>query len=149
MDIAKIERFQLDNPGQSFPPFRRLNAKESEEIRESIMGKLSLDRGTSGLALANRVLELSVALEGPNAEAEGFSLLPVFEELCLKPQESVYVNWYRYDNIDSVAFKDLVAVFDYVWYPAADDIDLFDASLNWILSITHYGQICILKLDSE
>ena len=148
MHIVKIENFERAKPGQSFPWFRHLNPKESEEIREALMGKLSLGADTDGLTLVQTLLDRSGALEGYDAGADKFALLPVFEQLGLQPEEHVYINWHRFDDIDLISLKDLVSFFDDIWYPAADDLDIFDPSLNWILSVTHSGQIRILKLGS-
>ncbi len=37
--------------------------------------------------------------------------------------------------------------FDDIWYPASDDIDLFDSTLDWILSVSHSGLIDLRRLD--
>lgn len=56
-----------------------------------------------------------------------------FQELCLfwiKPQTNVYINWYRYDQVDEMAFVDLDKCFADIWYPGPDDIDIFDSEFS-------------------
>ena len=31
--------------------------------------------------------------------------------------------------------------FSDIWYPSTDDIDVFDSSVSWILSVNHEGEI--------
>lgn len=46
-------------------------------------------------------------------------------------------------------FKDLTEHFDYIWYPGPDDIEIFDDSLSWILSVDHGGYLRVLVLDGR
>ena len=62
------------------------------------------------------------------------------------PAELIYINWYRFNAIDEMRFSDFVTYFDDVWYPAADDIDVFDSSCLWFLSISHNGVVRQLAL---
>ena len=117
MDSNKIMNFERDNPGRPFPSFRQVDRSEPEKFRESLKRKLSITEDTDGLALVHAVANVSVLVEGYSAEAEEFNLLAVVKDLGLLPMDSVYINWYRYDQIDRIAFKDLVSFFEYIWYP--------------------------------
>lgn len=59
--------------------------------------------------------------------------------------QKVYINWHRFDKIDQMQFPDLMGHFDDIWYPGADDIDIFDDSLNWVASVSHFGNVRLLK----
>lgn len=57
---------------------------------------------------------------------------------------NVFINWYRFDDIDKMSLKDLDQYFYDIWFPATDDIDIFDDTFKWIVSIFHDGIIsCI------
>jgi len=98
------------------------------------------------LVLTNRLLELSVPYKGINAENEHFDLAAVAKDLGISAEKKVYVNWYRYDNVDEIQFVDLTKYFDDIWYPGPDDIDIFDATFSWILSISHDGAVRSARL---
>jgi len=66
--------------------------------------------------------------------------------LGISAEKKVYVNWYRYDNVDEIQFVDLTKYFDDIWYPGLDDIDIFDATFSWILSISHDGAVRSARL---
>ena len=36
--------------------------------------------------------------------------------------------------------------FDDIWYPDSDDIDIFDQTLSWILTVLHNGDVKILQI---
>jgi hypothetical protein len=84
-------------------------------------------------------------IESENADSDSFDLRRVFEKLQIKPLDEVFINWYRFDQMDSISFDDLAKYFDDIWYPSADDIDIVDSSLEWILQIDHDGYIKVLK----
>lgn len=44
-----------------------------------------------------------------------------------------------------MSINELDKYFYDIWFPIADDIDLFDKSLSWILSIRHDGCITYIK----
>lgn len=95
------------------------------------------------------LLESSRPIQHAHAEKEGFDLASVTVALGLKPQEDVYVNWDDLKTIDRVRFSDLVGKFDYVWYPGPDDIDIFDDSLSWVLSVDHGGYLRVWEPASD
>ncbi len=69
--------------------------------------------------------------------------------LDLEPQEEVYINWDDFTTIVRMRFKDLTEHFHYVWYPGPDDIEIFDDSLSWILSVDHGGYLRVLVQDGR
>ena len=76
-----------------------------------------------------------------------FKLINTLKCLKIKYLDSLYLNWYKFDNIDAIALKDLDKYFYDIWYPGSDDIDIFDSNLTWIVSIRHDGYISFLIKD--
>ena len=72
-------------------------------------------------------------------------MVAVAASLGLEPREEVYVNWDDFATIHRVRFADLAENFDYLWYPGPDDVDIFDESLSWVLSVDHGGYIRVWK----
>lgn len=146
MEDFKILNFQSKSQGEVFPWFRSLNKSELERIAEKISLLMNEDVKGDLLELVMKVVERAAILPRFNAEDEGFALSSVLKELNIIPMEKVYVNWYRFDNIDEIRFQDLNNYFSDIWYPGPDDIDIFDESLSWILSISHNGEVLINDL---
>ncbi|SEH89712.1 hypothetical protein SAMN02927937_02007 [Paenimyroides aquimaris] len=73
------------------------------------------------------------------------SLSEVFNTLEIFPIEKIYINWYKFDDIDCLYYNDLILYFEDLWFPSSDDIEIFDNTFNWILSIRHDGCISYYK----
>jgi hypothetical protein len=56
-------------------------------------------------------------------------------------QGNAFLNWYRFDKVDELKFDDLCEVFDDLWYPSSDDLDILNPNINWVVSIEHFGQL--------
>lgn len=65
----------------------------------------------------------------------------VFEQLSINAREVCYVNFYRFDHICEFPTTQLATYFDDIWYPASDDIEIFDDSLAWMIAVDHGGYI--------
>jgi hypothetical protein len=65
----------------------------------------------------------------------------------ITPQQTVYIHWYYDDKIDEFYFADLAQYFDDIWYPGPDDIEIFDATLSWIVVVPHYGDVQWCRLE--
>ena len=87
-----------------------------------------------------------VLLDDINAENEDFDWNKVFNSIGIPVPNEVFINFERFNSIDVFLFKDFCKYFGNIWYPAADDIEVFDASFNWIVSVKHYGAVHYAKI---
>jgi len=145
MEGFKIEHFNKDNPSIKFPKFSALSPKKADKIYQKLSVKLGKDILPQKI-IVKKIFQLGVLIEGINADEDDFVLKKVFDSIGIIPLENVYINWYHFDDIDEIRFSDLDRYFDHIWYPGPDDIDIFDQSFSWILSISHDGSINILNL---
>ena len=122
--------------------YESLTPMEGEDLRTRLLRKLGIEHEIERATLLKLIDEIAEPLEG-SAEAEGFDLGSVLAALQIRPRVDVYINWYRFDSIDRMAFADLRRFFDDIWYPASDDVEVFDESLSWILLISHEGGLSI------
>lgn len=146
MDTVKIDNFKRYYPMSDFPLYRTLSPQESERIRRSLGARLGIPDSTSPLDLVKYVSMKSTIIPNFDAEQEDFDLNTLLNSLGIERKENVLVNWYRYDRIDEMTFADLSKYFHDIWYPRADDIDIFDKSLDWILSVGYSGVVSVLRL---
>lgn len=145
MEDIKIENFYRENPQGKFPLYMKLDEKNCTEIRKSIARKLGLVTSANDLELVNAVDSSGETYGGMNPNDESFNLSAALCSMKVECSENVFVNWYRYDNIDKFNLLDLTRYFDDIWYPELDDVDIFDESFTWIVSITHSGKITFVK----
>lgn len=145
MDDIKLQNFAREYPGSPFPKYESLTEQQAEEIRRRVQTQLGLPAGASPLDLVRNLSERSTTVSQLNAEDENFSLRAILQEAGVEPRSKVFINWHRFDNIDEIGLDDLSEYFDDIWYPAVDDIDIFDESLQWILSVGYSGNVHLLK----
>ena len=146
MEKFKIDIFYNKYKKRKFPFFRKLSKNESGEILKKISVISGYDTNITPLEIVKNISEKSISLPLFNAENENFSLFSVFDFLNIKPKNEVFINWFRFDDIDKISFEDLNNYFGDIWYPGPDDIDIFDESFLWILSISHYGAVFIVDI---
>ncbi|HET7698324.1 MAG TPA: hypothetical protein VFK57_21590 [Vicinamibacterales bacterium] len=128
MHAVKLENFARDHPGRAFPWFRTLDAGEAR-----LAAKLGTDADGEGVVRV--IFDRSRLLANVDADDDTFEPKSVFDSLSIQPTSKVVVNWYHFDQIDEMHFRDLNAFFADIWYPAADDIDILDETPSWVVSI--------------
>ena len=145
MNSSRIQDFQLANPGKQFPWFRTLDARETNSLYSRLCAVVDLPANADGLELVQTIEKAGTILTG--AELRDFSgdIQHALQESRVVPRSNVYVNWYRFDEIDEFHFDDILRWFPDLWYTAAEDPDIFDDSLTWMLSLRHYRAFILRK----
>jgi hypothetical protein len=149
MDTIKIENFNKEYPNKHFPSYKTLSTTETVGIIETVSAQLKMLPNSSSLELVEALRKKSSAIPDINAESDDFDLKSVFLKMEVSPMEQIFINWYRFDKIDAIGLNDLLTYFDDIWYPATDDIDIFDASFSWVISICYSGEVMILKFNKS
>lgn len=148
MEKFKIELYEDVNGKNTFPSFKTLGKDECTPIQNNIRHLFDLPEDSTLLEIVNKVEEVEVHLNVYDAQDDNFSLIPCFKDMGVVVSDNVYLNWYRYDEIDIMAADDLINNFDDIWFPSSDDLDIFDSSFEWILSVQHDGMIFWVNLKS-
>jgi len=127
-----------------FPSFDVLQRKECETVKSRILKSFSVDahldkykatfeiRSKSELALGN-FDEATLALEGFLRYAIGYI------------SSDIYLNFCHFDEINRMKFSDFATYFSDIWFPGADDLDIFDVTFSWIIQFGHENEIFLLK----
>ena len=143
MEAFKIALFEQEHAGP-FPLYRSLLPADGRALQARLASQF-------GLTASNKATEFERALalrqtyyQQANAEQD-FALLPTLTDLGIVPLPEIFINWARFEEVDAFQTTDVARYFDDLWYPVADDIDLFDASLNWLVSIRHDGSVSFLR----
>jgi hypothetical protein len=143
MDSFKVALFQQERR-RTFPPYRSLPKAEAEHLRATLAEKLGLDTATFETELAaKQVFDLVSAVE------ERFDLLATLARLRIRPAPDLFINWHQFEQVDSLKALDLDRYFEDIWFPIADDIDLFDQQADWVVSIRHDGAVSFVRAASH
>jgi hypothetical protein len=147
MEAFKIKHFSKENPGLRFPLFRSVDRTETELLRNELTRRIGLPDSVSGVELVEEIARRGKELATLDSLQE--PLCDLVKRAGVLPARLVYLNWGRYDSLDEMDFADLQAHIRDIWYPGSDDLDVFDKTMDWILSIAHHGAISLLRLPRD
>lgn len=143
MEAFKIALFEQQHIGP-FPSFRTLPLEECQQWRERLADRLGLSAVGTALEFACDLASRQACVPEANA-LEGFALLPTLTALSITPAPELFLNWTRFEAVDAFATADVAYYFDDLWFPTTDDLDVFDASARWLLSVRHDEVVSFIR----
>lgn len=144
MDQKRIDNFVHENPGRAFPSWRPLAPSECEAVLARLSQHASV---ATPLEVVRWLSDAGHVIEGVNANDETFRLSALFGALGITPSTELYFNWHRFEEIYAFAWPGVGAVFDSLWYPSADDVDILDSTCAWVVCVGHSGVVRVVHLD--
>ncbi len=99
--------------------------------------------------MMNALTELARPVRGVDLEASEVPLQVLFSRCGIVPLPELYVQWRMFREIDVFPTTELERCFYDVWYPKADDIELFDDSMDWLILVSHFGMVSMLHLSAK
>lgn len=143
MDEVKIINFKRDHPSEPFPSWRSLGSEECSRLRGKLAARFGVAQAAADAGFVEAVHRSTTPLSGYRATDPSFEFGAVLAELRNPVGDRLLLNWYRYDDIDEMKKADFVRYFDDIWYPSSDDLEVFDSTCAWVLSISHAGDLRI------
>ena len=64
-------------------------------------------------------------------------LYNIVTDFCGYNPVVVFINFYEFDAIDVISLKELSRALNDIWLPGAEDIDVFDSKLSWVVQVNH------------
>ena len=145
MDESKLENFYKAYPDRVFPGFTALTAAECERLRKKVATTLGLSEECGPLELVQHLQAQTGSHLGEVPGKGQLDLRALLEGIAVGRPHRVFLNWYRFDDIDSLDLDDLSRHFDDIWYPSVDDIEVFDESCRWFLVVSHDGRVGLIQ----
>jgi hypothetical protein len=140
----KVENFKRSFPASEFPPFKALNRSDCKSLLDALVVSFDIEC-ESGMEFDNILSNRAQAVDGAKANENSFSIITILEEHGIHSRSAVYINWYRFEQVDEMKLNDLDQYWTDIWYPGPDDISVFDSSFSWILCVTHEGSVGLLR----
>src|ERR1700689_929686 len=136
MQPCKLEHFVKDHSGKTFPA---AEVKDSvpTAVQDEIARRLGLNASCGSSVLLTEIRDRSELLANVNAEASDFNLSAVLKKHNIPPSGTGFLNWDRFESLDQMAFADAIGLFEYLWYPASDDLEIISTDTRWVLSVAH------------
>ena len=144
MEAFKIGNFIRENPGSPPPKFVALKASEVGEFAEKLLTTSGQPKGTPE-DLIRWLSAHADPVQGVNLDEGDMPLRKVFDRSGITPGPVLYVEWGSLRDIDRFETEELERLFYDVWYPGADDIEIFDDTLEWLMFVRHYGGVEIWR----
>jgi hypothetical protein len=146
MDAHKIASFRKANANTPFPEYVPLTEHEAGEVDRMVRRRLAVPTTMTPADLLMQIRARSTRLHGASAFSSNFDLAAVAAGLSPPAPAHVVINWYRFDEMDRMALRDLAAHLKDIWYPSVDDIEIIDPAGRWIISVDHEGRVYVLDL---
>lgn len=141
-----MDFFKKDHEGQIIN-FVTLPRKECDKIYASFCSAYKIrlqERDDIFSFIQNR----GHCIDFMNAGDESFDLYRlIYEQNTGQMPSRLNVCWDSFYTIDIFDLNDIINFFDYIWYPAADDVIIFDESYKICLLVRHDGVIYILDKE--
>lgn len=142
MEAFKLVNFKHEH-NTNMPIVRSIEGSECEAVCRSLFRNWHVNTLEEFFKKEEQEF---VLLDDINAEDDDLDWNKVFNSIGIPVPNEVFINFERFNNIDVFLFKYFCKYFDDIWYPAADDIEVFDVSFNWIVSVKHYGAVHYAKI---
>jgi hypothetical protein len=151
MNRSRIDDFLHEHPGIEFPWFVEKTNEECAVIRQTIAQKYSLAAylfDSVEFMKALQRIERTVFGEDVVGDEQAPGVVEVLAAIDAPVPERILINWRRFDAIDEMRFCDVDRYFFDLLYAGDDDVDLFDASLEWIVTLSHHDVWMFAKATS-
>jgi hypothetical protein len=77
-----------------------------------------------------------------NLENE-FDIFNFIDDISL--DDNVLLVWDDWVDVDKTSVRVLMAEFSNLWFPVADDLNIFDTEGRWVVCIDHNGYVSVLR----
>jgi hypothetical protein len=132
-----------DSP--TLPGFRTLDAAACAAALLGLARAFSLPEETTAIEFECALRDGGAWLDTPNPADAAFRLDAFLADAGFRPAPLVLVNWGRFDDVDEMNLRELGDALHDLWMPPADDIDIFDHSLQWIVNVSYIGKLCVWR----
>jgi hypothetical protein len=142
MEQFKILHFLRDNPNTAFPAYEEVGEDIRLSLRRSLAHRLGLAEDVNPTLLLAEISGRGHPI-GHIPPDDPFDIAGLLATHHRHAFNDLYVNWDRFDHIDKLSCTDLSRHFSDIWYPSADDIEIFDESGQWVLMVCHDGVVSL------
>jgi len=149
MEDFKVKNFEKENVGKLFPRYVSMDGENAKHFVKNISENIFKINLSDGRALAQRIHNQSVSVGGLNANFDNFIFSDIFSRLSIVPKSTVFINWFHFDTVDAFDVKALIEYFTDIWYPQSDDIDIFDDTFSWVISVEHDGTVRAIVKNAQ
>ncbi len=140
MDPFKRANFGRDYPDIEFPSYSILTVEQVAALRGELLRRCLVDICETFAYYIGSVENVKHVADW-NATDQDFNLENLCHKLRIKPDNTLYIEWTANREFIAIDCRCLSSYWEYIWYPAIDDIVLFDKTCSWLVAIDPEGYI--------
>lgn len=141
MEKHKIEDFKNDFKDQPVPYIKEIENMQKSILKNGIILKFNIKNYRNEFDLMTQISKLMSHFRDEIVYIDDIKLDDILIQLNIASSDKVFLNWDYFQNVDEMYYEDLNRYLLDFWYPGADDLDIIDYNLNWIINIDHNGII--------
>ncbi len=126
----KRQHFERDNPGQMFPAYVTLNESACKAVRDRVSPFASMKQA---ITIASGLDEADIPIE------------PALTAAGVHPGLDILFSLDGYDTLMRMGRDDFFSHFYHLWYPVSDDMCLCDDSAEWVVFVSHIGEMYLMR----
>lgn len=144
MRLENREKLFLEkNPDKPFLVYKKIIGRRASITFETLCSNFDVEAFKENIDAINQVVSKGKFLKV--IDESTFSLNEYFEHIPTKIPDTVFLNYGDMSEFYEVSTESLNFFFDDVYFPGADDIEIFDASCSWLFSINHDNYLLLCK----
>lgn len=147
MDPHKLEDFADEHPGEESPRVDAVPTRQTSKLVTTLMARFCPCAKTESDFI--RYIAREPMVDNLAALDEDFDFTRLLKDSHIEIPSDVFLNFTEFDRLERMRYSDFAKYFRNVYWPATDDLDCFDETLNWIVSIDHDGNITLLQHQSR
>lgn len=140
MEDFKLKYFN-EEYGFDIPTLKKISLDECVKIRSKLYTIYNIENID---VILKEMYNNCHPIKKVDIKEEKFDFKDILIELDIFIPKEIYINWFKFDKIDIISFDVFNKYFFDIWYPIADDIEIFNKDLKWIISIRHDGIISLV-----
>lgn len=137
MEDFKLKNFN-EEYGFDIPTLKKISLEECEKIRSKLFSIYNIENID---VILKEMYNNCYPIKKVDYEGENFDFNDLFVELDINIPKKIFINWQKFDDIDIISYDVFNKYFFDIWYPIADDIEIFNNDLKWMISIRHDGLV--------
>ncbi len=141
---AKIDVLIGEREDEIFPDFYSLTNDEMLNHRYQLRVAFKCPQNMCISDVFSKMVGESNLIQDINAKNDEINFSDLLVSQGIDLRKEIYIDWYRFDDIDRMELSLFTRYFEDIWYPGADDIYIYDDSFSWFILVAHYGAITIV-----
>jgi hypothetical protein len=128
------------------PAYQVIQGNEAAKVRACLARAVGLLSDANGLAVLSALAGNASVVGREAADPESLDLERLISKCGVERPDEVYLAWDPLKTLYRMRFQDLRANLPLLFQPGALDLLVLPVTLEWALTLFHYGDVSIVRL---